>query len=127
MAFGQLGDDIRQFSDQFALLRLHQIQRRAHMQHAGVGVAIHAVFKLELVEHATKVGHISGQILRRHGGVFDECDPFFIVGQLAEQTHRALAQIPQRGNARRIGFGGEMHDVEIRAAVGQQRIDSLLI
>ncbi len=73
------------------LLRVFHVEDRPHMQYAGVDMAEHAVLQTVAVEQVAQFGDVFGQMLRRHGGVFNERLRAGFTGDVAEQAHRPFA------------------------------------
>ena len=80
--------------DQALLLRILEVDRRAHVQDAGVHVAEHAVDEPAAVEGAAELGDVVGEVLRRDGRVFHEGDRPLVALHVAEQADRLLAHRP---------------------------------
>ncbi len=91
VALGQLGHGVGDRAYHGRLGRVLHVQCRAHVQHAGVDVAEHAVGQAVAVEQGTELGDELGEMLRRHGGIFDERLRAHLALDVAEQAHRALA------------------------------------
>ena len=54
------------------MLRVTHIQRRPHVQHAGIDMTKHTVAQPVAVEQLTEFSNIIGQVFRRHAGIFGE-------------------------------------------------------
>ena len=73
------------------VLRVLHVQRRAHVQHAGVHVAEHAVLQAVTVQQCAELGNVFRQVLGGHGRVFDEGLRSCLTLHVAQQAHGTLA------------------------------------
>ena len=71
-----------------------QIERRAHMQHAGVDMTEHAIGHACLIQKRAKLADIGGKMFGRHGGVFDESNRPHRTFDISEKTDGPLAHGP---------------------------------
>ena len=76
---------------QCRVLRILHVQRRAHVQHAGVHVAEHAVLQAVTVQQCAELGNVFRQVLGGHGRVFHEGLRPGLALHVAQQAHGTLA------------------------------------
>ena len=91
VALCQCGHRIAHRTDQGCVFWILHIQRRSHVQHAGIHVAEHAILQAVAVQQCAKFGNEVGQVLRRHCRVFHEGLRPCLALHVAQQAHRALA------------------------------------
>ena len=103
---GEGGDLIGDLADHRLLGGVLHVQRRAHVQHAGIDMPEHAIAQATGIQRGAEFGDVIGQMLRRNGGVLDEGQRAGFAVDIAQQAHRALAHAIDTTDLRATaGFG----------------------
>ncbi|MNO73352.1 hypothetical protein D3C76_643150 [compost metagenome] len=124
IAFGQRRHGVGNRLDQCGLGRVLHVQCRAHVQHAGIDVAEHAVGQAVAIEQCTEVGDVVGQLLWRYRGVFHERLRAYFALDVAQQAHRTFTHGVDAGH--RLGTLGQGVAQALDAGVVLQVLDERL-
>ncbi|MNS75710.1 hypothetical protein D3C71_1212300 [compost metagenome] len=84
------------------LLWVAHVQRRAHVQHARIHMAKHAVAQAVAVEERAKLHNIIRQMFRRHAGIFRERNRFGRAFGIPQQADRFFTHRVNSFNTREI-------------------------
>ena len=91
--------------------RFLDVDDRAQMQFTRADMRMIDAAQAEVVEHLGEVGHVSRQLLGRHGRVFDDADGLGIAFHSREQAQACLAQAPHLADFGAIDARTSIHQM----------------